>query len=573
MSIPTDPPYCLVYLTTYVKGTEPKHFDTWNSSVGTHLHHCVCRATLQFSNTDPQQRTKYAGSHLIIPRGVQYNNHLYPTILEPWNHCSLLIDLITGEPCPMEVVGDFRATDSIFKGSYRDSFLYLEDDLAQLRWQKVYLLTFQEKIPMPPAPSYWQNREPAAAKQSPHRVAAPDTSVEFSKTRCSSSKSRPPQGTGCGSETSTPKCPDSTSAKTPPHPQESTPNHQAKSPQAHSSRKHGHLPSPTAGSAKSKQRGLSRIASGKVDTTLPLGFSTMDTFLSPMGSLSEVVEPLAPSITSTPLGKAGPREGQMISSDSRHSSASLFTSSSFNIPRLPSMGFGSLTPSVPSITSSHHISSTWPPDSFPSGPSAPRLTINQANSIFGLVSECQVLGVRLAKDFQTLSGLEAIHCNSVQGMAHEMLTLGHLACEAAYVAILWDDITEAERKATTHHLHSEADAAWKKMHEVMYNHQLEYDWWLSDFLKEVEATLANMRDQIWTAIRTFAESEGVTFEDCLSLVLHILPLLLQIPMDISYEMQILLTIAYCLESSVYRRWHPEHGECPPSVRRSEHPKP
>ena len=34
---------------------------------------------------------------------------------------------------------------------------------------------------------------------------------------------------------------------------------------------------------------------------------------------------------------------------------------------------------------------------------------------------------------------------------------------------------EVECEAMTHHLHSEADATWKKMHEVMYNHQLEYD--------------------------------------------------------------------------------------------------
>ena len=115
----------------------------------------------------------------------------------------------------------------------------------------------------------------------------------------------------------------------------------------------------------------------------------------------------------------------------------------------------------------------------------------------------------------------------------------------------------------THHLYSEADAAWKKMHEVMYNHQLEYNQWLSDFLKEAEATLANMRDQIWTAVCTLTESEGVTFKDCLSLMLCILPLLLQIPVDVSYETQIPLTIAYCPESLVYRRWHPKQGGVSP----------
>ena len=42
MSIPMDPPYCLVYPTTYIKGAKPDHFDTWNSPAGTHLHRCVC---------------------------------------------------------------------------------------------------------------------------------------------------------------------------------------------------------------------------------------------------------------------------------------------------------------------------------------------------------------------------------------------------------------------------------------------------------------------------------------------------------------------------------------------------
>ena len=97
----------------------------------------------------------------------------------------------------------------------------------------------------------------------------------------------------------------------------------------------------------------------------------------------------------------------------------------------------------------------------------------------------------------------------------------------------------------------------------MYNHQLEYDRWLSDFLKEVEVMLADMRDQTWTAVYAFMESEGMTFEDCLSLTLCILPLLPQIPMDNLYDTHILLTIAYCPESSVYRRWHPKQGRVSP----------
>ena len=184
-----------------------------------------------------------------------------------------------------------------------------------------------------------------------------------------------------------------------------------------------------------------------------------------------------------------------------------------------------------------------------------------------------MLSVKLAKDFQVLSGLEAIHHNSVQGTAHETLTLGCSAWEAAYAAILRDDITEAEREATTCRLHSKADAAWKKMHEVMYNNQLEYDRRLSDFPKEAELMLANMRDQVWTAICTLVESEGMTFEGCLHLTLRMLPLLPQIPVDVSYETQIPLTIVIAQSLLSTEDGTPNKAECPPSIRRSEHHAP
>ena len=96
----------------------------------------------------------------------------------------------------MEMVGDFRAADLIFKGCYGDSLLHSDADLHQLKWQGIHLPTFQGEIPMPPAPSYRQVREPVATKQSPHTVAVLDTPAESPKTKCSSSKSGPQHGSG-----------------------------------------------------------------------------------------------------------------------------------------------------------------------------------------------------------------------------------------------------------------------------------------------------------------------------------------------------------------------------------------
>ena len=158
-----------------------------------------------------------------------------------------------------------------------------------------------------------------------------------------------------------------------------------------------------------------------------------------------------------------------------------------------------------------------------------------------------------------LSGLEAIHHNSIQGTAHETLTLGHSARKAAYFVIIQDRVPDDECEATTCRLCPEADVAWKEMHEVMHNHQLHYDGQLATFLMDAKMALNDMRGEVWDAIHALAESEGITFNACLGLTLQVLNLLPQIPIDISFHTQIPLTITYCPEFSVYRNWHPEQG--------------
>ena len=154
-------------------------------------------------------------------------------------------------------------------------------------------------------------------------------------------------------------------------------------------------------------------------------------------------------------------------------------------------------PSIPSITGSHPVSSIWPASVLTPGLPSPHLTIDQANSMYKLATECQTLGIKLAKKFQVLSSLEAIHHNFIQGTAHEMLTMGHSAQEAAYFAVTWDRVPDDEHEVTTHCLHSEADVAWKEMHEVMYNHQLHNDGQLATFLTDPEMALNDMCGEVW----------------------------------------------------------------------------
>ena len=310
-------------------------------------------------------------------------------------------------------------------------------------------------------------------KPSPPWAMTLNPAVESPKAKQSSSKGRHHHSSGHSSNTSTPKCPDSTSAKKPSSSKEPALNEQEKSPRSCSSHKHGHSPSHSAESVGCKWKGVCTEVTCTLNSTLPISSSVFDGFHSPMGSHSDVTELQPSSITLTPLGLGAPRQWQTISEESRHSLASLYTSPGFNFPGHPVAGSSNLTPSIPSLAGSHHVSSTWPTSVFTPRPSSPHLTIDQANSLFKLATECQALSIKLTKQFQVLSGLEAMHCNSIQGTVHETLTLGHSAREAAYSAILWDRVPDDEHEAMTHHLRSEADAAWKEMHELMYNHQLQ----------------------------------------------------------------------------------------------------
>ena len=209
------------------------------------------------------------------------------------------------------------------------------------------------------------------------------------------------------------------------------------------------------------------------------------------------------------------------------------------------------------------MSITWPIGVLTPEPSSPLLTIDQANSLYKLAAECQALGIKLAKKFQVLSGLEAMHHNSIQGTVHETLTLGHSTQDTTYFSIIQDRVPDDKCEATTHHLHSEADVAWKEMHEVMYNHQLHYDGQLATFLMDAEMALSDMWGEVWDATHALAENEGIMFDARLGLGLQVLNQLPQIPIEISFHMQIPLTITYCPESSVYRKWHPEQGGVSP----------
>ena len=123
-------------------------------------------------------------------------------------------------------------------------------------------------------------------KWSPPRAATPSPPVESPKTKCSGGKGGPHHSSGCSSNMSTPKCPDSTSTKKPSSSKGPASSKQEKSPRAHGSCKCGRSPSPSTESVGCKRKDVCTESNRTLNSTLPISSSAFDGLHSPMGSHS-----------------------------------------------------------------------------------------------------------------------------------------------------------------------------------------------------------------------------------------------------------------------------------------------
>ena len=156
------------------------------------------------------------------------------------------------------------------------------------------------------------------------------------------------------------------------------------------------------------------------------------------------------------------------------------------------------------------------------------LNAKQATEIYQLATECQALGSDLAKQFQTLCGLEATHCTMAQATTHEMVLSRCLIHSTAYAVATTTQQAE-EWDLMLCGLCNEANKAWKDANDIIFLHLLKYNSELATFLNSTEDTLKNKHDEIWRCIYSLAEATNCYPQASLSLVLQTLNWLHSIP--------------------------------------------
>ena len=134
------------------------------------------------------------------------------------------------------------------------------------------------------------------------------------------------------------------------------------------------------------------------------------------------------------------------------------------------------------------------------------LTPEQAAKVFRLGAKCQVVGTQLAKEFQQLPGLEAMHHTAAQATTHETINRGCMERGTAYNILM------------------SANTSDKKCEKTLQKLQLRYDLQLAGFIISAKGQGAK-QDEAWECMQSLLDTMGVPQDTCLCLALQVLELL------------------------------------------------
>ena len=153
------------------------------------------------------------------------------------------------------------------------------------------------------------------------------------------------------------------------------------------------------------------------------------------------------------------------------------------------------------------------------------LSEEQAEEIFLLTHEAQMLGWGLTCDFIQLSHNEALFHMGVQATGYEKATSGHPDHVTAYYSMIREGASVDKLDEAIDHLWEEAGDAWLDTNSILFHHTLEYQNKMSNFLTESDEAIEALRDRIWMVVMKVMEDTAKPTADGLGIALHLVDML------------------------------------------------
>ena len=136
MAFATDPPFCTAYSLDFVLKEDPAQMmfrNLQNHPVSITADGLLVRQLLVWDCTEHEYAMDTHNGCLLIPRGLQFPQDLFPRIVVPRNHASPYCDPKTGKEAPFTTVGPFAKRDTLFRDITGYLELYTAEEVITLR--------------------------------------------------------------------------------------------------------------------------------------------------------------------------------------------------------------------------------------------------------------------------------------------------------------------------------------------------------------------------------------------------------------------------------------------------------
>ena len=119
-----------------------------------------------------------------------------------------------------------------------------------------------------------------------------------------------------------------------------------------------------------------------------------------------------------------------------------------------------------------------------------------------------------------------MHHAAAQATAYETINRWCMERGAAYNVLISANAPDKKCQRTLRKLCKEANQAWKDTNNVVYKHQLRYDWQLAGFITPTEGVLQAKWDEILEHMQNLMDMGVMSLDTCLCLAVQVFQLLL-----------------------------------------------
>ena len=143
---------------------------------------------------------------------------------------------------------------------------------------------------------------------------------------------------------------------------------------------------------------------------------------------------------------------------------------------------------------------------------------------------------------------------AAQSTGYEKVASGHPNHLTAYYAIMCSEGEQVKDLEVVDHLCKKAGNVWLETNSTLFQHVLEYEAKLNEFIAESENTIQMQQDHIWTVVTKVMEDASAPVSNGLGIAICLVNMLPSILTDLAFHTMVPMLTSFMPEMYASKPW-------------------